>query len=51
MPDMDGSVLSSEIKKRDNRIKVLFLTANDVYYIEQKERCTDINKDSILKNN
>ena len=46
MPGLDGFVLCSEIKKKDNKIKILFLTANDIYYLQQKEMCTDLTKDS-----
>ncbi len=32
MPQMDGFVVYNKIKKLDNRIKVCFLTAGEVYY-------------------
>ncbi|HXX95580.1 MAG TPA: response regulator [Candidatus Bathyarchaeia archaeon] len=32
MPQMDGFVVYDEIKKLDNRIKVCFLTASEIYY-------------------
>lgn len=32
MPEMDGFRLCQEIKKIDNRIKVCFLTASEMYY-------------------
>jgi DNA-binding response OmpR family regulator len=32
MPQMDGFVVYNEIKKLDNRIKVCFLTAGDIYH-------------------
>ena len=32
MPQMDGFLVYNEIKKLDNRIKVCFLTAGDIYY-------------------
>ena len=32
MPQMDGFVVYNEIKKLDNRIKVCFLTASEIYY-------------------
>jgi DNA-binding response OmpR family regulator len=32
MPQMDGFVVYNEIKKLDNRIKVCFLTAGEIYY-------------------
>ena len=31
MPQMDGLVVYNEIKKLDNRIKVCFLTAGEIY--------------------
>ena len=33
MPQMDGFVVYNEIKKLDNRIKVCFLTAGEIYYV------------------
>jgi len=32
MPQMDGFVVYNKIKKLDNRIKVCFLTAGEIYY-------------------
>ena len=32
MPQMDGFLVYNEIKKLDNRIKVCFLTAGEIYY-------------------
>ncbi|MGB6593846.1 MAG: response regulator [Candidatus Nitrosopolaris sp.] len=32
MPQMDGFVVYNEIKKLDNRIKVCFLTAGEIYH-------------------
>src|SRR5215472_8009 len=32
MPQMDGFVVYNQIKKLDNRIKVCFLTAGEIYY-------------------
>jgi DNA-binding response OmpR family regulator len=32
MPQMNGFIVYNEIKKLDNRIKVCFLTAGEIYY-------------------
>jgi DNA-binding response OmpR family regulator len=41
MPNMDGFELYHEIKKKDNNVKVCFLTASELYYEEfrKKEYC------------
>jgi DNA-binding response OmpR family regulator len=41
MPKMDGFELYDEIKKKDNKAKVCFLTASELYYEEfrKKEYC------------
>ena len=42
MPKMDGFQLYDEIKKKDHKAKVCFLTASELYYEEfrQKEYCS-----------
>ena len=32
MPQMDGFELYKELKKKDNRVKICFLTASEMYY-------------------
>jgi CheY-like chemotaxis protein len=41
MPKMDGFELYDEIKKKDRKTKVCFLTASELYYEEfrKKEYC------------
>jgi CheY-like chemotaxis protein len=41
MPKMDGFELYDEIKKKDHKAKVCFLTASELYYEEfrKKEYC------------
>lgn len=34
MPNMDGFELSTEIRKRDKKAKICFLTASELYYKE-----------------
>ena len=38
MPNMDGFQLYDEIKKKDQRAKVCFLTASELYYEEFREK-------------
>jgi DNA-binding response OmpR family regulator len=38
MPKMDGFQLYNEIKKKDHRAKVCFLTASELYYQEFRSR-------------
>jgi DNA-binding response OmpR family regulator len=38
MPNMDGFQLYDEIKKRDQKAKVCFLTASELYYEEFREK-------------
>ncbi|MDQ3974948.1 MAG: response regulator [Thermoproteota archaeon] len=38
MPNMDGFQLYDEIKKRDQKAKVCFLTASELYYKEFREK-------------
>jgi DNA-binding response OmpR family regulator len=38
MPNMDGFHLYDEIKKRDQKAKVCFLTASELYYEEFREK-------------
>ena len=37
MPKMDGSKLYQEIRKIDDRVKICFITAFDVYHEELKQ--------------
>lgn len=36
MPNIDGFKIYDEIKKIDTEIKILFLTANEIYYSKRK---------------
>jgi DNA-binding response OmpR family regulator len=38
MPEMNGFELYREIKKKDNKAKVCFLTASELYYEEFREK-------------
>jgi DNA-binding response OmpR family regulator len=38
MPKMDGFKLNDEIKKKDQKAKVCFLTASELYYEEFREK-------------
>src|SRR5919107_1493696 len=38
MPEMDGFELYDEIKKKDHKAKVCFLTASELYYEEFRKR-------------
>jgi DNA-binding response OmpR family regulator len=38
MPKMDGFELYQEIKKKDNNVKVCFLTASELYYEEFRNK-------------
>ena len=49
MPNMDGFCLNNELKKQDNKIKILFMTASDAYYSQcQREIYSQTDKDSFL---
>jgi CheY-like chemotaxis protein len=50
MPEMDGFHLYQEMKKIDNKIKVCFLTASEMYYEQfRKEQFNGIDKDLFLR--
>jgi two-component system response regulator ChvI len=50
MPVMDGFHLYQEMKKIDNKIKICFLTASELYYEQfRKEQFSTIDKDLILR--
>jgi CheY-like chemotaxis protein len=38
MPKMDGFELYNELKKKDNDVKVCFLTASELYYEEFRKK-------------
>ncbi len=38
MPEMDGFQLYNEIKKKDHKAKVCFLTASELYYQEFRKK-------------
>ena len=38
MPNMDGFELHEELKKKDNDVKVCFLTASELYYEEFRKK-------------
>jgi DNA-binding response OmpR family regulator len=49
MPKMDGFELYDEIKKIDNKAKVCFLTASEMYYRElRKDKYESLDKDLFL---
>jgi DNA-binding response OmpR family regulator len=37
MPSMDGFTLYDELKKEDNKAKICFLTASEMYYEESRK--------------
>jgi hypothetical protein len=48
MPDLDGYGLYYEIKKIDDKVKICFLTASEMYYIIlsfRKEQYCALDKD------
>ena len=50
MPKMDGFSLYKEIIKRDNKVKVYFLTASEEYYETfRKEEFAKIDKDLFIQ--
>jgi CheY-like chemotaxis protein len=50
MPGMDGFELYDEIKKIDNKAKVCFLTASQVYYMKlRKEKYHLLDKDLVIQ--
>jgi DNA-binding response OmpR family regulator len=50
MPEMDGFHLYQEMKKIDNKIKVCFLTASEMYYEQfRKEQFSGIDKDLFIR--
>jgi CheY-like chemotaxis protein len=50
MPKMDGFELYDEIKKIDNKIKVCFLTASEMYYKKlRKEKYYSLDKDLFIQ--
>jgi DNA-binding response OmpR family regulator len=38
MPKMDGFELYKELRKKDNRVKICFLTASEMYYEEYRKQ-------------
>jgi DNA-binding response OmpR family regulator len=50
MPEMDGFELYHEIRKKDNKVKICFLTASEMYYkkLRNEEFCT-LNKDMFIQ--
>ena len=50
MPKMDGFELYDEIKKIDNKIKVCFLTASEMYYKNsRREKYCSLDKDLFIQ--
>jgi len=51
MPDMDGFRLYQEMKKMENRVKVCFLTASEMYYerYRKEEDFAALDKDLFLR--
>ena len=50
MPEMDGFELYHEIRKKDNKVKICFLTASEMYYkkLRNEEFCS-LNKDLFIQ--
>ena len=50
MPSMDGFTLYEELKKEDNRAKICFLTASEMYYEEsRKVKHRSLDKDLFIR--
>jgi DNA-binding response OmpR family regulator len=51
MPDMDGFRLYQEMKKMDDRVKVCFLTASEMYYerFRKEEEFAALDKNLFLR--
>jgi CheY-like chemotaxis protein len=51
MPEMDGFHLYLEMKKIDNKVKVCFLTASEMYYerFRKEEAFCSLDKDLFLR--
>ena len=50
MPEMDGFDLYEEMKKIDSKVKICFLTANEMYYEEfRKEAYSSLDKDLFIR--
>ena len=50
MPKMDGFTLYNEIKKRDAKANICFLTASELYYEQfRKEEFCKLNKDLFIQ--
>jgi DNA-binding response OmpR family regulator len=50
MPKMDGFRLYKEIRKKDKKVKVCFLTAGEMYYEEyRKHAFPEISADSVIR--
>jgi DNA-binding response OmpR family regulator len=50
MPEMDGFELYHEIRKKDNEVKICFLTASEMYYKKlRNEEFRSLNKDLFIQ--
>ena len=51
MPEMDGFRLYQEMKRTDNKVKVCFLTASEMYYksFREEEECCAIDKNLFVR--
>lgn len=50
MPNMDGFELYEKIKKKDDKVKICFLTASELYYEEfRKKEYSALDKNLFLK--
>ncbi|MFL6411190.1 MAG: response regulator [Nitrososphaeraceae archaeon] len=50
MPEMDGFELYDEIKKIDDKMKVCFLTASEMYYNKlRKDKYSSLDKDLFIQ--
>jgi DNA-binding response OmpR family regulator len=49
MPSMDGFTLYDELKKEDNKAKICFLTASEMYYEEFRKVKQSLGKDLFIR--
>jgi DNA-binding response OmpR family regulator len=49
MPDVNGFELYKEIKKKENEVKVCFLTAGDTYYTSYADICNTLDVECFIQ--
>jgi DNA-binding response OmpR family regulator len=49
MPDVNGFELYKEIKKKDNEVRVCFLTAGDTYYTSYADICNTLGVECFIQ--